>query len=89
MVCESVFAHAVNSCPVATQLDCYTICVETSKFPGLQLDRNISKQLCTIFGTYKLKNMITGMHCDTKAIERAAQAIGMINSICSNLRKGS
>jgi len=24
--------------------------------------------------------MMTGMHCDMKAIERAAKAIGMINS---------
>jgi len=31
--------------------------------------------------------MMTGIHCDTKAIERAAKAIGMINNICNSLER--
>lgn len=31
---------------------------------------------------------MTGMHCDTNAIQRAAKAIGLINNICETLERG-
>ena len=48
---------------------------------------NISCDLHIEHLNCRLKGMMTGMHCDTKAIERAAKAIGMINSICDSLER--
>jgi len=48
---------------------------------------NISCDLHIVHLNRRLKGMMTGMHCDTKAIERAAKAIGAINSICDTLER--
>ena len=46
------------------------------------MECNISCDLHIEHLNHRLKGIMTGMLCDTKAIERAAKAIGMINSIC-------
>ena len=48
---------------------------------------NISCDLHIEHLNRRLKSMMGSMHCDTNAIERAAKATGVINTICETLEK--
>lgn len=48
---------------------------------------NISCNLHIEHLNRRLKGIMTGMHCDVHAIERAAKAVGVINSVCEMTEK--